>query len=139
MNISFEKTDLRQRPYKIWEIVILSSILLVALLVPPFYQGGFTLCLFRNITGLPCPGCGMTRAFLFLGHGDFYEAIRLNPNSLLAFSIILFLWSNKFTQIFTGKEVKVHLTHREKILIYLLSGFLMVAIWVYNLSLNPWL
>lgn len=139
MNISFEKTDLRQRPSKIWEIVILSSILLVALLVPPFYQGGFTLCLFRNITGLPCPGCGMTRAFLFLGHGDFYEAIRLNPNSPLIFSIIVFLWFNKIVYMATGKEVRAYLTKREKVVMYLLFGFAMVAGWVYNLLLNPYL
>ena len=139
MNISFEKTDLRQRPSKIWGVVILSGILILVLLVPPFHEERFTICLFKNITGIPCPGCGMTRAFLFLGHGKIYEATMLNPSSLLAFTIIIFLWINKAVYIATGKEVKVHLTHREKILIYLLSGFLMVAIWVYNLSLNPWL
>lgn len=29
-----------------------------------------SLCMFRNITGLPCPGCGLTRSFVSAAHGD---------------------------------------------------------------------
>ena len=28
------------------------------------------LCIFRNTTGLPCPGCGLTRAFISAGNGN---------------------------------------------------------------------
>jgi len=28
------------------------------------------LCIFRNTTGLPCPGCGLTRAFVSAAHGN---------------------------------------------------------------------
>jgi len=31
---------------------------------------GPTLCPFRVMTGLPCPLCGATRAFVLAGHGD---------------------------------------------------------------------
>lgn len=31
-------------------------------------------CLFRNFTGIPCPGCGMTRAWLAALRFDFAEA-----------------------------------------------------------------
>jgi hypothetical protein len=87
---------IRLKPFKVWrDFSLLSGILLLSILVPPFYHGEFTLCLFKNITGLPCPGCGMTRAFLFLGHGKIHEAVILNPNSLLIFPIIIFLWINE--------------------------------------------
>lgn len=118
---------------------ILSCILLASILIQPFQDESFTICLFKNITGIPCPGCGMTRAFLFLGHGKIHEATMLNPNSLLAFTIIIFLWINKAVYIATGKEVRVYLTRREKILAYLLSGLSMLAVWVYNFLLNPYL
>jgi hypothetical protein len=32
------------------------------------------ICPFRNLTGLPCPGCGLTRAVYHLAHGDFRQA-----------------------------------------------------------------
>jgi hypothetical protein len=39
----------------------------------------FPLCPFRAATGLPCPGCGMTRAFLLLGQLRLGEAWALQP------------------------------------------------------------
>jgi hypothetical protein len=37
-----------------------------------------TLCLFRLLTDVPCPGCGLTRSFVFLAHGMPIEAFRMN-------------------------------------------------------------
>lgn len=36
-------------------------------------------CLFHRMTGMNCPGCGMTRAAYAVLHGHFAEAFRLNP------------------------------------------------------------
>ena len=36
-------------------------------------------CPFLKVTGLPCPGCGMTRSCLALLRGDLAETWRLNP------------------------------------------------------------
>jgi len=40
---------------------------------------GRVLCPFRALTGLPCPGCGITNAFLALGRLDFAGAYARNP------------------------------------------------------------
>ena len=37
------------------------------------------LCPFKALTGLPCPGCGITHAFLALGRLDFAGAWAANP------------------------------------------------------------
>ncbi|KAF1300172.1 MULTISPECIES: DUF2752 domain-containing protein [Enterococcus] len=37
------------------------------------------MCFFKAITGLPCPGCGMTRAFLHFFSGDFTGAFYYHP------------------------------------------------------------
>jgi hypothetical protein len=40
--------------------------------------------------GFPCPGCGLTRAFVLLAEGRFYESITMNP---MAIPVVLFiLW-----------------------------------------------
>ncbi len=36
-------------------------------------------CVFRRVTGLECPGCGMTRATYALLHGDVKKAFGFNP------------------------------------------------------------
>ena len=36
-------------------------------------------CAFRSVTGIPCPGCGMTRAFLLLSQLRVGDALCANP------------------------------------------------------------
>ncbi len=38
-----------------------------------------TFCLLRRATGIPCPGCGMTRAFDRLADGDWAGAVAAHP------------------------------------------------------------
>lgn len=42
-----------------------------------------TVCVFKNLTGIPCPGCGMTRAFLELCRGNFMDSLIFHPLLLL--------------------------------------------------------
>ena len=69
-----------------------------------FFQPHHTLCIFRNITGLPCPGCGVGRGIQSLLNFDIVGAILMNPFSIVVFisSVILFLWA--LTDIFSGQE-----------------------------------
>jgi hypothetical protein len=36
-------------------------------------------CPFAKLTGLPCPGCGMTRAMMAMLHGNWALVVRLHP------------------------------------------------------------
>jgi uncharacterized protein DUF2752 len=36
-------------------------------------------CAFHQVTGLPCPTCGMTRAMRLALHGDFRAATQMHP------------------------------------------------------------
>ncbi len=49
-------------------------------------------CLTNAIFGADCPGCGMTRSFILLGHGDIAESLQYHR---LGVVVYLFL----FTQI----------------------------------------
>ena len=50
------------------------------------------ICLLRQLTGIPCPTCGMTRSFCAVGRGDLGAAFRqhpLGPPAFLAFVLLL--------------------------------------------------
>jgi len=52
---------------------------------------GVVFCPFRRVTDLPCPGCGLTHAFLSLGNGDLSGAFRYNALGPFLFALGL-LW-----------------------------------------------
>ena len=47
-------------------------------------------CLFRELTGLDCPGCGGTRMVWYLVHGNIPEAARHHLVALLLVPIVLY-------------------------------------------------
>jgi len=69
-------------------LVILGGVLLLLAAVGfvPLERNPMPLCAFKNLTGLPCPLCGGTRAAHALLNGDFGRAVYLNP---LAFPAVL--------------------------------------------------
>src|SRR5262249_17002125 len=52
--------------------------LALAFVTPP-HGTGFTVCWFKNSTGLPCPGCGLTRSFSCALRGMFLESWHYHP------------------------------------------------------------
>jgi len=55
----------------------LALVLLAAAL--PSQGAGVPICAFRYLTGLPCPGCGLTRSFSCILHGDFARGYDYHP------------------------------------------------------------
>ncbi len=53
----------------------------VAGVVGALVMSGLPLCPFAFLSGIPCPGCGLTRAGLCLLHGDVQGAVALSPLS----------------------------------------------------------
>lgn len=47
------------------------------------------LCHMRRFTGLDCPGCGLTRSFISLGHGDVVAAWQFNPAGIVLFGLLI--------------------------------------------------
>lgn len=45
-------------------------------------------CPTKLIWGIPCPGCGTTRATLLFIHGNIKEALMLNPNVIFAITFV---------------------------------------------------
>lgn len=64
---------LQQHKHFMKVAIVLSSIVSILVL------GNDELCIYKRITGLPCPGCGMTRAFLSFFRGDIGQAFYYHP------------------------------------------------------------
>jgi Protein of unknown function (DUF2752) len=83
-------TPYRQRPERAVQVaagVGAAAIVTAFAVTPALSTSGPTLCPMRLITGLPCPGCGLTRSWTAAAHGHFADAFSYNlfgPISLIA-------------------------------------------------------
>ncbi|MFD1900312.1 DUF2752 domain-containing protein [Enterococcus termitis] len=60
------------------------------------WMNNLELCVFKNIFGIPCPGCGMTRAFIHVFQLDLKGAFYYHPLFWLVPIIFgIFLFRNK--------------------------------------------
>jgi uncharacterized protein DUF2752 len=60
-----------------------------AALDPTAVEHGPVLCPFRLVTGLPCPGCGLTRSWVYLAHGHWGESFTANPFGVVALLFVV--------------------------------------------------
>lgn len=91
---------------------IKKSILAFSLIVL-FVLGGNLIagkvCYFRMLTGLPCAGCGITRAFGLAFQLKFKEATIMHPFWIAL--VILFIWFIVGRYFITDKEVSKKVLH----------------------------
>ena len=66
-----------------------------------FFRTAF--CPMISMTGLPCAGCGLTRAFLFLLQGQIGRAASINP---MCFPIIAFLIYCGYFRYIRGTKIR---------------------------------
>ena len=55
------------------------GLLAAALLPRAWIEAGPSFCPFRLWSGLPCPGCGLTRSVVALAHGDLAASLYFHP------------------------------------------------------------
>lgn len=70
-----------QKTYRVFSLLLVASYGWIGYNLYSFNHPGkeISLCLFKNITGLPCPACGTTRAILQLIHLNIQNSIFINP------------------------------------------------------------
>ncbi len=76
----------------------LSGVLALSVLLPlPGTDGRIahlpTVCPFYLLTGLPCPGCGLTRAFVCLGHGQVAASLHWHPLGIVLYALCFGAWA----------------------------------------------
>jgi len=59
-----------------------------------------SLCGFKLVTGLDCPGCGITRALILAFHGNFYESYLMHLWGLPLALLLLFQIPYRISRLF---------------------------------------
>ena len=108
--------------------------ILAASRMPGDGDTGVPLCLFRWVTGLPCPSCGMTRAFHAIAHGDLSAALHLNLASPLVFAGTATIALLGAAQALGGPDILSVTWRNTKLAIVPLTLAAMVAAWTANLA-----
>ena len=69
--------------------VIVAWLGLLLAILSPAHGSGLILCWFQHTTGLPCPGCGMTRSLSCAIRGMLHESWHYHPMGMLVLPVFL--------------------------------------------------
>ncbi|HEY5724342.1 MAG TPA: DUF2752 domain-containing protein [Methylomirabilota bacterium] len=108
--------------------------LVAARLIEP---DGISWCPIRRLIGLPCPGCGMSRALVALGRGEWARAIDLHPLAPVLVLEVFLLWL-LWGLVAAGRR---SWPPRTVLLTWLgLNGAALAALWLWRLAAGtlPW-
>jgi hypothetical protein len=72
---------------------------------PARVESGPVVCPFRLATGLPCPGCGLTRSWVFIAHGDVGAAVGANPFGFVTMAAAVALIAVVMTAAVRGRPI----------------------------------
>lgn len=93
-----------------------------------------TLCPTKILWGIPCPGCGITRAIKLCLEGDLWAAVLMNPNIILVWIVLPIAPLILITQLKTRKDyiarINAFLDKKVYLVIILIAEG---SIWIYNI------
>lgn len=98
-------------PNRTWRIILwgssLPALLAASFLYFPYSTTGPVLCPVALILGLPCPGCGITRALGHVTHGRLRDAFDYHALWPLLLAYFAFLWIYKIVETVRGEPPKL--------------------------------
>ena len=92
-------------------------------------------CLVKLTTGLDCPGCGGTRAFYYLLHGNLPEAARYHAMAVFAAPFLVWLYLAWAIKSVTGRQIPVPRIGAKSISVFL--GAWAVFMVIRNIPIAP--
>lgn len=107
--------------------VVAGAVLLASSIVPraELFHG---VCLWRTVTGVPCPSCGFTHAFIALGHGRVAEAMQWHLAAPALYVVTWLILLLACVQVITSRDMLSRVWRR--------CRYAAVALCVFGLSVN---
>jgi Protein of unknown function (DUF2752) len=102
------KTGLLNTAARRWNLLKLSLLVAPVTAVSwlsPLPTTGWWSCPIRRATGCPCPTCGMTRAFLAIGHGEWSEAWHYHAFSFGVFAGCVLVGSHAAAELAWNRSI----------------------------------
>lgn len=87
-----------------------------------------TLCVFRQLTDVPCPTCGATRAVLAAGSGDMLSALRFNPLAVAVGALAL-IWI--VLRVGFGRALVFRQSRRGRRITWVVAAGLLLVNWAF--------
>jgi hypothetical protein len=102
-------------------------------------DAAFSLCVFRRALGIPCPGCGLTRAVAALLRGDLRAAFAYHPAAPVLALEVAALWVAWGATLVTRRPLLRPVARRAEALLGA-HGLALVALWSGRLASGtlPW-
>lgn len=123
---------MRSGPNRTLRIIVwgssLPALLAASFLYFPWAFSGPVLCPTALLLGLPCPGCGLTRAFGCMTHGQFARAFEYHPLWPLILGYFIFLWIYQILDSVKGEPPKLPTYRIAGVAISVLLGFWVVRL-----------
>jgi len=94
----------------------------------PHVETAQSFCPMKMLTGLPCPGCGITKSLVFAYQGEIYKSISFHILGFPAIIACIMTVIVLSAEIMTGKEYFQNILHSHR-----LAYFLAIVLGGYHL------
>ena len=110
------------------------AVVFAASFILPSSGLGVSTCAFRNTFGIPCPGCGLTRSFIAVSHGDFAAAIRSHPLGIIIYCCMLIYMIKWATEALLRRRFLAQLEEKTSVPVLWTLIFGLVGVWLFRLA-----
>ncbi len=109
-------------------VVLWGALILATIILQRRAGTDFSLCAFKNLTGLPCPSCGSTRAAEALLAGHPVRAWLFNPLVCTAIAVAGVVLA---VRLVSARAIRLEMSHREVHAVTAVLILLLLINWAY--------
>lgn len=126
-----EKISPKQKIYRLIFVFFFAGIIFLLSAWNPESQP-LTNCQFRELTGLSCPTCGMSRSLHEAAQLHFLKSLKFHGSGIFVFGGLIFLSAWILSEIISGKKLAWNLSSKAKKALLLT----IMSIWLFSWLIN---